>query len=492
MSYDESGSSTPVQDTQDRLDPALVRLALATVIGAFASLMDATIVGVAVNQLGRTFGATLSTIQWVITGYILALSLVVPLSGWATQRFGAKRLWMFSVGLFMVASVLAGMAWSAGSLIAFRILQGLGGGMIMPIAMTILVQAAGPNRLGRAMSIFAVPAQLAPIIGPVLSGLIVDRLSWRWLFFINVPICLVALAASARYIPAGQRGVAQKVDLVGLALLSPSMAALVYGLSEAGTHGFGHPSAVIWLTAGVVLVVAYIAHSLRPGVSAIVDLRLFRLRSFATASGVNLLYGVSLFAAVFLMPLYYIQARGYSAQEAGLLLAPQGIGLLLAFLAVGRLADRVNPRPIILVGMGVATLGTLPYAFVGHGVNNVVLGLGLLILGAGLGAATIPLNAAAFQELGKEAVPHATSAINIIVRIGGSFGTAVFAVFLQHQILAHAANPAGRAAAFGDTFVWALVLTGLALVPALFIPARPAEKKVAAATPGRAPSQPVS
>jgi EmrB/QacA subfamily drug resistance transporter len=469
-----SGQPTSGPSAAAKLDAPLVKLALTMVIGSFASLMDSTIIGVAVNELGHTFGTPLSTIQWVITGYLLALSMVIPVTGWAVERFGAKAMWITSIGVFLAGSVLAGSAWSAGSLIAFRVVQGAGGGMMMPIAMTMVVQAAGQARLGRAMSILAVPAQLAPIIGPVIGGLIVDELSWRWLFFVNVPICLVALLASVRYLPPGQRRPAQKLDVIGVALLSPSMAALVYGLSYVGGHGFGDPVALTWLAAGLVLLALYTVHSLRPGVLAVVDLRLFRVRSFASASAVNFLFGVSLFAAMFLLPLYYIQVRGSDARAAGLLLAPQGLGLLLAFLVVGKLTDQMNPRPIILAGMAVATLGTVPFLFVGDGVGDLVLGAALLVRGFGLGAATVPLNAAAYQGLDRAAVPRATSAINIIVRIGSSFGTAVFAVILQHQLAVHEASTAGRAGAFGYTFVWTLVFTVLALLPALLIPAKPA------------------
>jgi EmrB/QacA subfamily drug resistance transporter len=487
MSQSESGNAaaTPAV-APDKLDPALIRLALVTVIGAFAPLMDATIVGVGVNALSRSFNTSLSTIQWVFTGYLLALAVVIPLTGWAIERFGARTMWLTSIGLFMVTSILAGSAWSVGSLITFRVLQGFGGGMILPITMTIVVQAAGPNRLGRVMSIVGVPAQLAPVLGPVLGGAIIGHLSWRWMFFINVPICLIALAGAFAYLPAGERRPTQKLDTLGLLLLSPGVAALVYGLSYAGLHGFGQPTALAWLAAGLALLTAYTAHSLRPGVRAIVDLRLFRVRSFSTASLVNFLFGVSLFAAMFLLPLYYIQARGHSAQEAGLLLAPQGLGLLLAFLVVGPLTDRINPRPLILTGMAIATLGTLPFAFVGHGSNDAVLGTALLIRGIGLGAATIPLNAAAYLGLGRPDIPRATSAINIINRLGGSFGTAILAVVLQHQIATHTPGPANRANAFGTTFVWTLILTALALIPALLIPARPTTPQAATPTPATA------
>ncbi|MEV4053666.1 DHA2 family efflux MFS transporter permease subunit [Amycolatopsis sp. NPDC049688] len=468
------GSAAPqAADVPDRLDRRLVMLALTTLVGGFATLLDSTIVSVAINSLGNQFGSPLSTIQWVITGYLLALTMVIPLTGWAIERFGARPMWVASLALFLAGSALCGFAWSATSLIVFRVVQGFGGGMILPIAQTIVVQAAGPRRIGRVMSMIAIPAQLSPILGPVVGGLIVDSLSWRWLFFINVPIVLAAMIMSIFYIPAGAHAESKKLDVLGLVLLSPALATLVYGLSLAGHNGFGDSGALTWLIIGAVLLVAYIVHSLRPRIHAIIDVRLFRSRSFTAASMLQFLFGVSMFAAMFLLPLYYTQARGQSALAAGLLLAPQGAGTLIALSLVGKLTDRINPRPIILVGMLVASIGTIPYVFVGQSGNEFLLGAALLVRGMGLGAAVIPLSAAAYQGLGKADVPRATSAVNIIQRIGSSFGTAVLAVVLEQRIAVHGATGAGKALAFGDTFVWTLVLTGAALIPALLLPGRP-------------------
>ena len=217
-----------------RLSPEVKAIAIVVVIGAIMSILDTTIVNVALDTLSRDLGAPLSTIQWVSTGYLLALATVIPLTGWASERFGPKRVWMTAVSGFVVTSALCGLAWNADALIAFRVLQGFAGGMIMPVGMITLAQAAGPRHMGRVMSVVGVPMLLAPVFGPVLGGLLIEDLSWRWIFFVNLPVGIVGLILAARLLPSaparGRSGA--RLDLVGMALLSPGIAAIVYGLSE--------------------------------------------------------------------------------------------------------------------------------------------------------------------------------------------------------------------------------------------------------------------
>src|ERR1700742_4441866 len=195
----QNGSSQ--NGSSGALDRDLMLVASGVVLGAIMSILDVTVVNVAINTLAKEFKTTLPTIQWVATGYTLALATVIPLTGWAADRFGTKRLYMTSITLFVIGSMLSGLAWSSESLIFFRVLQGFGGGMIMPLGMTILTRAAGPQRVGRVMAIIGVPMLLGPIVGPILGGYLVDAASWRWIFFINVPIGLIALALSSRVLP---------------------------------------------------------------------------------------------------------------------------------------------------------------------------------------------------------------------------------------------------------------------------------------------------
>jgi len=471
-------------------DPVLRRLSIVVILGAVMSILDTTIVNVAIDTLSKDFHTSLSTIQWVITGYLLALAIVIPISGWTVERFGAKRMWMISLVLFTVGSTLCGLSWSSGSLIFFRVLQGLGGGLIMPVGQTILARAAGPQRMGRVMSILGVPTLLAPILGPVLGGLIVDNASWRWIFFVNVPIGIIALVLSARFLVHDPTHDAGRFDFVGMALLSPGLTALVYGLSEAGGgSGFGSTRVIVSLVIGAVLVLAFVLHALRID-RPLLDMRLFRDRGFSMANVTIFVTGAALYAGMFLLPLYYQIVRGESALVAGLLMAPQGIGAMLVMPLGGRLTDRIGAGKVVPIGMAFVIVGTIAFGMVGDNTSYAVLALSMFIRGLGLGWTMMPVMAAAYANLTHSVVPKATTTINILMRVGGSVGTALVAVVLQRQIatrlprfsdiLGSAPSSAAvklpepvaakLADAFGYSFWVVIGVTAVGLVASLLLP----------------------
>jgi EmrB/QacA subfamily drug resistance transporter len=448
----------------DRLDPAVLRLAGILVLGALAPLLDSTVVNVALRTLGRELHADVSTIQWVTTGYLLALAMAVPLTGWAVERWGAKRMWLASLGTFLAGSVLSGLAWNVGSLVAFRVVQGVGGGLMLPILQTLLMRAAGGRNLGRLMAVVTLPALAGPILGPVAGGLIVGHLSWRWIFYVNVPICAVAILAAWRGLPADEPRPGHRLDAPGLLLLSPALAALVYGLARVPDDGgFGHVGVVAPLGAGAVLLAAFTARALRTP-APLIDLRLFAVPSFAAASALLFLSGLALFGSMLLLPLYYQQVRGQGVVAAGLLLAPQGVGSLLAR-GFGPLSDRVGPRPVAVGSVLLTALGTIPFALAGTDPAGALLAGALVVRGAGLSAVNMAVLVGAFHGLPPDRIPHASTTTRIMHQLGGSFGAALYAAILQHTLSTHPTPTA-----FTHTFTWSLALTGLALAPALCLP----------------------
>src|SRR5436190_1217839 len=478
------------QSNEEPLGREVWIVAAVVVVGVIMSILDTTIVNVALETLSRELDAPLNTIQWVSTGYLLALATVIPLTGWMSERFGSKRVWMSSVALFGLGSALCGLAWSAGSLIVFRVLQGFGGGMIMPVGMALLAQTAGPTRVGRVMSVVGVPMLLGPVLGPVIGGLILSNASWRWIFYVNVPIVVLALFMAARLLdPDSGRADAGRLDWRGFALLSPGLVGVVFGLSEIETQGgIGHPVAFGPIVVGIVLVVAFARHSLRAE-RPLIDVRLFRGTCFSAAAATTFLLGAALFGAMLVIPLYYQVARGTSPLTAGLLMAPQGLGAAAIMPFAGSLTDRIGGGRVALVGVLAMAIGTIPFVAVGASTPYALLAVFLVVRGIGLGGAMMPAMAAAYATLRPTEVPRATSALNAIQRVGGAIGTALLAFVLQHEVTTAfpvatagagglgAIAGAGRspaaaaplAAAFADTFWWALGLCLIAAIPAAIL-----------------------
>ncbi len=475
------------------LDRGVLAVAMVVVLGAIMSILDVTVVNVAIKRLAGAFDAPLSTIQWVATGYTLALATVIPVTGWAAARFGTKRLYMISIGLFVAGSALAGTAWSAGSLIAFRVLQGLGGGMIMPAGMTILTQAAGPRRVGQVMSIVGIPMLLGPICGPILGGWLVDDVSWRWIFFINLPIGVVALFLAARILGRDTPRPGERLDVLGLVLLSPGLAALIYGLAKgAQKSDFGSAEVLIATIAGAVLVVLFTIRALTAR-APLIDLRLLKRRSVAAASGMIALFMCAFMGAMLLLPLYYQVVRQENALSAGLLLAPQGLGAMITMPVGGKLTDRIGPGRVVLIGLPVVIGAVAGFTAVLHADTSYwTLGGVLFVMGLGMGLTMMPTMAAAVQTLVHDEVPRASTMLNIIQQVSASVGTALMSVLLANTLADKLGTPKGgglstaqkvppqimqkivgpMADAFQSTYWWAVGLLVLAFIPALLLPRR--------------------
>src|SRR3954447_14100771 len=293
---DQPASAAP--SDPNALDRGTMIVASVVLLGAVMSILDTTVINVAIDQLAIDFNASLTTIQWVVTGYTLALAAVIPITGWAADRFGTKRIYLWSLALFMLGSALCAAAWSADSLIAFRVLQGVGGGMIMPSVMTIMTKAAGPQRMGRVMGILGVPMLIAPLVGPILGGWLVDDVSWRWIFLINVPIGIVAIALALIVLERDTPQPAHRLDWLGMALLSPGLTALIFGLAESnGPDGFAATKAWLPIAAGALLIAASLRHS-RRAEKPLIDIRTFTRTRAGAAAGTFLLFAIAFFGSL--------------------------------------------------------------------------------------------------------------------------------------------------------------------------------------------------
>jgi len=470
--------------TQRKLDPALLRLAGVMLIGVLAVVFDTTIVNVALDTLGRDLNVGVTTVQWVTTGYLLALGVAVPVTGWLLDRFGGKRIWMIALTVFLAGSIGASLAGNASELIAWRVFQGLGGGLMLPVLTTLLVQAADGAILGRAIALISLPVVLGPILGPLIGGLIVEHHSWRWIFWVNVPFCVIGLLLAWFLMPPLPGKRRARLDVVGLALISPGIAAIVVALSRVG-GSFLRPSVILPLLAGATLLIAFTIRAFRRGPDALVDVRLFRVPSFSAASALLFLSGFTLYGGMLLVPLYFQQVRGAGAFLAGLLIGVQGVGVLATRTLAGKLTDAVGARWVTFAGLLIVAVATIPFALAGEHTNRWWLVATLAIRGVGLGGVTIPVMAASYLGLAKDEIPHASIITRVAQQIGGSFGTAVLAVVLSRAAVGHPLP-----AAFDEAFWWSIVFTVLALVLALKLPVRPAAAAVPAPAPAPVSSSP--
>jgi EmrB/QacA subfamily drug resistance transporter len=438
------------------------------ILGMIMSILDTTIVNVALHTLSHDLDASLSEVQWVVTGYLLALAAVIPVTGWAARRFGARRVYMVSLVMFTAGSALCGLSSSVASLVVFRVIQGLGGGMIMPVAMMIMAQVAGPQNMGRVMGVISMPAMIAPILGPVVGGLILENLHWSWIFFVNVPIGAIALALGWRLLPHTDSGEAGRLDLVGLALLPLGSAAIIYGVSELGAGAaMGSAEVLAPFLGGIAVTILFTLHALRIE-RPLLDVRLYANRVFAGASFTNFGLGAALFGAMILVPLYYQEVRGQSVVATGLLTGPQGLGALVAMPVASRLTERFGGGRVALAGVSLLSLSTVPLAFVGAHTSIVAISLVLVVRGLSIGMCFMPAMSAAFASLRPSQISDATPQINALQRTGGAIGTAILAVVLQ-RAGAHALTPEQHADAFDTAYWWALGIGLLSLIPCMLL-----------------------
>ncbi len=448
----------------ESIPPWVWRVGWVVVFGSLMTILDSTIVNVALDTLHTRLHSSLTEIQWVITGYTLSLATVIPLTGWGARRIGAKRVYIASLVVFTAGSALCGLAGSATMLIVFRVLQGAGGGMMMPAGQMILAGAAGPRRMGRVISVTGLPAFLAPALGPVVGGLILQYASWRWMFLINVPIGIPALVLARRVLPNTlEHGARRKLDVPGLLLMATGIPALTYGLAEVGATGtFGATQVIVPILIGVALIAAFVWHCL--GAPApLLDMHLFRRSTYSSAALVTFFLSTAVFGSLVLMPLYYQQARHLNTIDTGLLLGPQGIGMIVTTPFVGRLADRFGGGPLVVAGLSINVLATIPLALIGAHTSYLWLSFVLFIRGIGLQCSFMPAFVAAFASLKRSELPDAAPQLNVVMRVGGSIGVAVLTVVLARALVSHSHTPAGVAGAFGTSFWWSLVLTAVAL-----------------------------
>ncbi len=424
----------PPTTGSDRLDKRVFLIAGVVVLGSIMSILDITVVSVAQQSFQQEFDASAAETAWTMTGYTLALAAVIPLTGWAADRFGTKRLYLIAIVLFALGSALCALAQDLPQLVAFRVLQGLGGGMLMPLGMTILTRAAGPDRVGRVMAVLGIPMLLGPIFGPILGGWLIDIASWHWIFLINLPIGVVALIYAWLALPKDEVHPSESFDFVGMILLSPGLALLLYGISMIPENGtFFTPESWVPSLIGAVLVLAFVPWALSSkNDHPLIELRLFENKELTVAVLTMGLFAMAFFGASLLFPQYFQLVRGEDALHAGLLLAPQGLGAMLTMPIGGMLADKIGPGKVVLPGITTIVIGMGMFATLDDTTPYWFLMLSLFVMGMGMGCTMMPTFSAALSTLRDHTIARGSTLMNIIQQVAASVGTAIFTVLLTN------------------------------------------------------------
>lgn len=455
------------------IDPLVWKIAGVAMLGPLMTTLDSTIVNVSLSALGRELHSPLTVIQWVTSGYLLAMALMLPLSGWLVDRVGAKRVYLGCFSVFTLTSLLCGAATSTEGLILSRILQGAAGGLLAPMAQMMMARVAG-RHIARVMSIAIMPVMIGPILGPAVAGFILQHASWRWIFFINLPIGVLATGLAFYVLPNdGHETLRRPFDLPGFLMLSPAIALLMHGLDVLGMGSPGSWIIDAELGLAALLLTAFFWHANRHGRQALIDLELFRIRTFSAAAITQFFGNCVLFGSQMLFPLYLLTVGNYSPATTGLLLAPTGIGLLFVYPMLGRLIDRFGPRRVSSSGALIALLATVPFAVFDASVFSVpMLCVLFAVRGIGFGCINLPSISAAYASISRASIPMATTAINIVQRLGGPIATTFLAIYLHDHLSAPGHDAPG---AFLATMRVFCVIQMLTIGAALMLPLRRAE-----------------
>lgn len=423
-------------DYPDSLDTRLLRIAAVCILASVMAILDGTVVSVAQRTFIAEFGSTQAVVAWTITGYTLGQATVIPLAGWAADRFGTKRLFMGAALWFTLASLLCSMASNISQLIAFRVIQGLGGGMLVPLTLIILTREAGPRRLGRLMAVLGIPMLLAPMGGPVLGGWLISAYSWEWIFRINLPVGALLLVLAASIFPKDRPQPSEAFDFVGMLLLSPGLAALLFGISSVPRHDSFTDNRV-WIPGliGVLLIAAFVLHALRGTEHPLIDLALFKNRAVTLSNSAMMAFSVGFFGAFLVIPSYLQQLLHETPLQSGLQLIPQGFGAMLTMPLAGTLMDKRGPRNVLLVGIALITLGLSVFTYGAWQQADYlpILMVGLVTTGIGLGCTLTPLSGAAVQTLAPREVARGSTLLSVNQHVAVAIGTALISVILTSQ-----------------------------------------------------------
>ncbi len=469
-------------------------VALISVFGMFMNLLDLTIVNVAVPVLASELDASAREVQWVVTAYLLAVAVAIPVSGWAGDRFGTKLIFVLALAFFTGGSALCAFAWNIESLIVFRALQGLSGGFLMPVSQTMVFRAFPQQERSKAAGILVVPTTFAPASGPLVGGLILDYLSWPWIFLVNIPVGVIGIVLAIAFLREQREDNPGRIDIPGFMLASGGLAVFLYGLAEAGERGFGDAVVLGFGGAGLALLAIFVLVELRTE-EPLIDVRLFLNRMFALANLTQSVAFMGFASTLFLLPLILQLERGMSPLESGLATFPQAIGVMVMAPVMARIYPIVGPRRLVAVGLAVASATTVPLILMDLGTNVWQIQGTMFMRGVGFSMMLVPLQTAAFAGISMADTGRATAAFNATRQVAQSFGVAIIATVLTSRLAHHGAmlgpldDVASSVSAFSDGFIVTGVFIAGGILVALLIRDREAASTLRARIPAKEPGK---
>ena len=413
---------------------------IVVIFGVFMSVLDSTIVNIAIPRLQTDFGAPLDSVQWVSTGYTLAQAVATPLTPFLSELLGLKRFYLLALALFTLGSALCGLAWSLPVLVFFRILQGAGGAPLMPLAFTLLFREFPPQERGAANGALGIPVLLAPALGPTIGGYIVTSIGWPLIFYLNVPIGIVGFVMAFVLLQEYPHGGNRHFDLPGFVFSSAGLSAIIYALSDVSTDGWGSTKVLGFLTAGIVCLAIFVVAELvtaSSGREPLLDVRLFANAPFTIGNLSYVLVTIALFGGLFLVPIYLQNLRGQTAYEAGVILLPQAFASMVAVLVGGRLVDKIGVKAVVLPGLLIMAFAFWRLSFVSLYTPFSQYQLLLILRGFGLGLSAQPLTIAIVSNIKPKDLSQATSLNSVIRSVAGSVGVALLSALVQTQTQVH-------------------------------------------------------
>jgi len=441
----------------------------AVICGMFMVILDSTVVNVAMNTLTKDLHSTISTMQWTITGYTLAVAAVIPLAGWMMDHFGAKKVFITSIIFFTLGSLLCSFATTPEQLITFRVIQGLGGGMVAPIGFAMVFRIAPPNKIGALMGMIGIPMLLGPALGPLLAGYFVEYKTWHWIFLVNVPVGIIAVLLAIKFLPHFERKSVPKLDILGMILAPIAFSMLAYGVSQS-SKSWTNSGTLTGLIVGFVALILFIIVELRHS-NPIMELKVFKSAGFALGAVTTWLMQIALFGMFLIIPLYLQTIKGYTPFETGLVIFPQAVASGIMMPISGRLYDKFGARPLAIVGLAIVsgTLFTLSHLSIDS--NKTFFILCQISMGLGMGTTMMALNTHVLQSAPRELVNRVTPLTSAAQQIMVSFAVAGMISFLTSRATHYMStikNPTDVPArlnaminSFGDTF---LLAAGIAVL----------------------------